>query len=856
MAEDWRFEHSPHVEEGGLRAYAGVPLRFSTEFGEHVAFGSLCVASNSPQATLDKSQQQALARLADWIVADIVQSARLRRQRERRWMLELLAEAERQCSKGVKMEEYIPEMLQNKYPTATVGVYRAPAGEVPLEGGTVFKTGDLQSGLWEDTEYFDQVIEESNHLEMIAPRIIRVIAAQCASQRTPTFLLVGSRDFRDVFDDIDSWFIMMCASLLCRDWQGRALREALDAKESFLRGITHQLRTPIHGILGSVELLTEEMKARNMTLSTRSASSSPPASPGSVSSYGGLDPDGYIRTIRWSAEELMSTVNSIIKLNRWAGNAQADRKLAYHNVNEVETALLEDTSSALEDDPSKPSVVFYRNLPASLDRLYFDINLFVDCIRPLIVNAIQHTPGGIVAVILSFESASSRLIVDVQDTGSGIAPRDHKRIFEAYEKVNIHTTGAGLGLTLACKSAELMNGNITLVSSEIGQGSHFRAVFDDVVCDTLSPREQQLKDRLVHLPKTFYQEDRFTLFPSLRHCFTTFLTLHGYTASESLDDSFMLLDYTPADVEQVYQQVLQLAKGQIAICLVSESATFPGVYFQNTDIQRHGNVIYVKPPFTTTMLQKTLEEADAAIRELVFSEPASDSSQTFDSSGDTLTNDNKEEARAPSPSHDPDVEEVREKPELQHRVSIFPPSTQTKMVEAMQNLQIEIPAPEPSLLVQAHKKPLPMTLLVDDNAVNLRILEIYCKRRSMPYQSARDGDEAIALFSEHRAPSSSSSFDPLLQQKLASPVQDPFDLVLMDLQMPVCDGITATRRIREAEKENGWPRSVIIIVTGQDSASDRIEADEAGADGFLVKPVGPKVMDRWLKRWFPGADIG
>jgi hypothetical protein len=40
MAEDWRFRESPHVEQGGLRAYAGAPLRFETEFGEVVAFGS------------------------------------------------------------------------------------------------------------------------------------------------------------------------------------------------------------------------------------------------------------------------------------------------------------------------------------------------------------------------------------------------------------------------------------------------------------------------------------------------------------------------------------------------------------------------------------------------------------------------------------------------------------------------------------------------------------------------------------------------------------------------------------------------------------------------------------------------
>ena len=74
--------------------------------------------------------------------------------------------------------------------------------------------------------------------------------------------------------------------------------------------------------------------------------------------------------------------------------------------------------------------------------------------------------------------------------------------------------------------------------------------------------------------------------------------------------------------------------------------------------------------------------------------------------------------------------------------------------------------------------------------------------------------------------------------------------------MPVCDGIEATSQIRALEKECGWDRSVIVIVTGQDSSSDRTTAHEAGIDGYLVKPVGPKVLDRGLKHWFPDTEVG
>ena len=364
MAEDWRFDKSPHVEHGGLRAYAGAPLMFETEFGEHVAFGSLCVASNSAQEKLTKTQQTSLARLADWIVADIVHSAKSRRQRERRRMQEFLDKAQRRCDEDADMTEAMPEIIQEAYPGMTMGIHKAIDGQIILDGGTVFKTAELEDGLWEDTGQFDYLLEQFNHQEMISSRVIRVIAAQCLSQRVPTFLVIGCKDFRRVFDDVDSWFVHMCATLLCSYWQSQTLREALAAKETFLRGITHTLRTPIHGILGSVELLTEELKSRNVV--PISATNTPSATPDVEQ----LDPYVYIRTIKTSARELISTVNSLIKLNQWAGIAQAERHTALHAVGEIETALLTEASSAMQDDVSeRPCVLINHQFPINLQHI-------------------------------------------------------------------------------------------------------------------------------------------------------------------------------------------------------------------------------------------------------------------------------------------------------------------------------------------------------------------------------------------------------------------------------------------------------------------------------------------------------
>ncbi|CAO2655958.1 Nn.00g047610.m01.CDS01 [Neocucurbitaria sp. VM-36] len=827
MAKDWRFDKSPHVEQGGLRAYAGVPLMFETEFGEHVAFGSLCVASNSPQEELSKTQQTSLARLADWIVADIVNSAKARRQRERRRMQELLVKAQRRCDEDMDMTEVIPDILQEVYPGLTVGIHKAIDGQIILDGGTVFKPAELEDGLWEDTTYFDYVLAKFNHQEMISSRVIRVIAAQCVSQAIPTFLIIGCNDFRKVFDDVDSWFVHMCATLLCSYWQSQILKEALNAKETFLRGITHSLRTPIHGILGSVELLTEELRLRNVV--PMSTTMSPSATPDVEQ----LDPYVYLRTIKTSARELISTVNSLIKLNQWANIAQAERHTVLHTVGEIETALLNETSSAMQDDVSeRPSVLIHHHFPPNLDLLAFDLRLFLDSIQPLTTNGIQNAGGGVVAVTLSVSDDCTSFNVDVVDNGRGISAINHERIFNAYEKVDTHTAEAGLGLTLACKSALLMNGKISLVASHLGGGSHFRATFSDPVCASSFPPCRSIKERLVQLPPTFRRLSSDSRTSPLGMYFSNYLAGHGYTQHETSDGSFLVLDYTP-NLTQLFDFVTNITKGQVAICLVPEAACF--IDFDGKHIQRQDNVVYARGPFSSTTFEAALVEADAILGEYASSTLNSGSCPYGGIAiASTLENNSTPEDTA-TPE---DIAALEDTSTIEG--SLISQSVQAEFVQSVHTLSIEYVPSQPA----KPSPPLPrspMTLLVDDNMINLRLLKMYCMRREMPYQAVTDGQQAVDRFLEHH------SLTPNLQQ--------PFELVFMDLQMPVCDGIEATRQMRALEKKNGWKKSVICIITGQDSPSDRTHAEDAGADGYLVKPVGPRVLDRWVKQWFPDTQV-
>lgn len=84
-------------------------------------------------------------------------------------------------------------------------------------------------------------------------------------------------------------------------------------------------------------------------------------------------------------------------------------------------------------------------------------------------------------------------------------------------------------------------------------------------------------------------------------------------------------------------------------------------------------------------------------------------------------------------------------------------------------------------------------LLVDDNAMNLNILQAYCKKRKYFFDSARDGQEAFEAY-----------------MKACKNGQPP-NICLLDLQMPICDGLACAKLMRDYEKKEGLIRCPIII---------------------------------------------
>jgi CheY-like chemotaxis protein len=116
-------------------------------------------------------------------------------------------------------------------------------------------------------------------------------------------------------------------------------------------------------------------------------------------------------------------------------------------------------------------------------------------------------------------------------------------------------------------------------------------------------------------------------------------------------------------------------------------------------------------------------------------------------------------------------------------------------------------------------------LVVDDNLVNQKVAQRYLQRFGCNVTIAADGAEAVRI-SAHRN----------------------FDLIFMDLQMPVMDGYEATRRIRQ---DQGEIRIPIVALTASVDTAQIAKANAAGMDDHLLKPIELHRLQAVLTRFLP-----
>lgn len=166
---------------------------------------------------------------------------------------------------------------------------------------------------------------------------------------------------------------------------------------------------------------------------------------------------------------------------------------------------------------------------------------------------------------------------------------------------------------------------------------------------------------------------------------------------------------------------------------------------------------------------------------------------------------------------------------------------QAEEVEEAQELVVEpivAPAP-PETEEEVDSEPVPLNdraidtidkavLLVEDNEVNLKVAQKLIDYIGYPFDVARNGMEGLEKVKKRS-----------------------YRMILMDCQMPIMDGYTCTKRIRDYEKGGEIGRTPIIAMTANAMLGDREKCIAAGMDDYMSKPLNRYILEKTLKKWDP-----
>jgi signal transduction histidine kinase len=224
------------------------------------------------------------------------------------------------------------------------------------------------------------------------------------------------------------------------------LEETSRHKSEFLASMSHELRTPLNAIIGFSQVLHEEMFG---SINDKQAE--------------------YLDDIISSGNHLLSLINDVLDLSKVeAGQVELEvRRFSLR-------AALERGVVMLREQATGDGVRVELVADPDVDVIEGDERRIKQVIFNLLSNAVKFTPAG-GAIDVSSGRANGEVRISVADTGPGIAPQDHQRIFEEFQQTDAgleQREGTGLGLALSKRLVELHGGRIWL-DSELGKGSTF-----------------------------------------------------------------------------------------------------------------------------------------------------------------------------------------------------------------------------------------------------------------------------------------------------------------------------------------------------------------------------------------------
>ncbi|PWC68347.1 response regulator [Azospirillum sp. TSH58] len=507
----------------------------------------------------------------------------------------------------------------------------------------------------------------------------------------------------------------------------------------------------------------------------------------------------YAQKIRVSAQSLLGILNDILDFSKVeAGKLELER--VEFRLDDLLQNLAVIVGAAAQDKDIE--VLFSVGPEVPLDLVGDPLRLQQVLIN-LAGNAIKFTDAGEVVVsVRAVEVTEERTVLafSIRDTGIGIDAEQKERLFQAFSQADSSTTrrygGTGLGLAICTRLVALMGG-VMDVTSEPGRGSdfHFTAVFGNAARG------------LAALGSAGRAGERPSRFRAVPRGLSVLVVDDNLTAREVLGELVTSFGWRTSLCASGAEAIAELERATAAgqpYDVVLMDWKMPGMDGLETSRRIRDDGL-VKAPVIIVV--------SAFGRERMGAQSGDADAQDLGLSGAL-------------------VKPVTASSLLDAVIDAFGRGADG---EAPGTAPLHACAPVPAgLLRPPQRRPLfgQRLLLVEDNGISQEVAREILERAGARVTLAGNGYEAIACVEE------------------ADP---PFDLVLMDVQMPEMDGFEATRRLRARPAGQGLP---IIAMTASALPSDRQRCLDGGMDDHIAKPIDVDQLFSVVTRWLGQPAVG